>query len=191
MSRKNLKTSVVATLLLAVPLALLACGDAVTPTQPAPLAATAVATPAPSGSSVVAPGAAQEFMLRARGETAGPFGGPPLVGTAWVHITGEPETASVTVVTTGLPGPDGIPTSHFFDLGSGDSFTTADLATLDPPFVGPGEYALASTVTIVGGTGVFAGLSGTLEISKGTLTVSPEFMAAAEWHMRGRVRLDG
>ena len=88
-------------------------------------------------------------MLRARGETAGPFGGAPLLGTAWVHVTGEPETASVMVATTGLPGPDGIPTSHTFTFGSGDYLTTADLAVLEPPFEGPGEYSLSSTVTIV------------------------------------------
>ena len=34
-------------------------------------------------------------------------------------------------------------------------------------------------------------MTGTLEITRGTLTVSPEFMASAEWHMKGRVRLGG
>ncbi len=129
-------------------------------------------------------------MLRARGATSGLFGGPPLVGTAWVHVTGPPETASVEVVTTGPPNPDGtIPTSHTFTLGSGDYFTTQDLATLSPPFVGPGEYALESTLMIDGGTGAFAGMSGTLEIKHGVFNVSEEFMVTTEWLMKGRVRL--
>ncbi len=191
MRLESSKTSLLVTALLAAALALLACGEAVTPTQPPLLAAPAAGTPAPGGSSLVAPGAAEELMLRARGETAGPFGGPPLLGTAWVHVTGEPETASVMVVTTGPPGPDGVPTMHTFTFDSGDYFTTEDLAVLDPPFAGPGEYSLSSTVTIVDGSGAFAGMTGDLEITKGTLTVTPEFMASAEWHMKGRVRLGG
>ena len=185
------RTSPLATLLFAAAFALLACGDAVTPTQPAPVPAPTVGTSVSGGGAgLVTPGAAQEVMLRARGETAGPFGGA-LVGTAWVHLTGAPETASVEVVTTGPPGPDGLPTSHTFTFGSGDYFKTEDLAVLDPPFVGPGEYSLSSTVTIVEGSGAFASMTGTLEITKSTLTVSPEFMASAEWHMKGRVRLGG
>lgn len=161
-------------------------------TRGARLAAPVVGTSSPGGSPVVAPGAAQEFMLRARGETTGPFFGPePLVGTAWVHLTGQPETASVEVVTAGPPGPDGVPTRHTFTFGSGDYFRTEDLAVLDPDFVGPGEYSLSSTVTIVEGSGEFAGMTGTLEITKGTLTVSPEFVASAQWLMKGRVRLGG
>ena len=187
------KFSLLAVLALGVPLALLACGDAVTPTQPELAAAPAVSAAAPGGSPLVVPGAAQELMLRARGETAGPFGGPPLVGTAWVHVIGQPETAAVTVLSTGPPGPAGVPTSHIFDFGSGDYFKTADLATFDPPFAGPGEYSLGSTLTIMESGGAYAGMTGTLEIIQGTVTVGPppELMATAEWHMKGRVRLGG
>ncbi len=175
-------------------LVLLGCEGSISPTAPdetlvAQQPATGVGAGTSGTSSVVAPGAAREFMLRARGQTSGPFGGPPLVGTAWVHVTGKPQMADVTVETTGAPGPNGLPTSHTFTFLIGDYFKTQDLATIDPPFEGPGEYALASTLTIVEGSGAFAGMTGTLQITKGRLTVDDELMATAEWHMKGRVQL--
>jgi hypothetical protein len=176
-------------------LVLLACDGAVSPTAPAaaPQTTDSVTVGAARSPILVTPGVAEEFMLRARGATSGPFGlpGVPLVGNAWVHVTGPPVTASVEVLTTGPPNPDGtIPTSHTFTLPSGEYFRTEDLATLTPPFAGPGEYTLDSTLTIVEG-GAFGGIRGTLEIRHGVFNLDADFMVTTEWLMKGRVRPGG
>jgi hypothetical protein len=174
-------------------LVLLGCEGSISPTAPdetlvAQQPATGVGVTTGT-SNIVARGAAQEFMLRARGETSGPFAVGPLTGTAWVHVTGRPETAAVVVTTIGDLGPGGLPTSPLFDFGSGDAFTTEELGDLVPPFTGPGEYAIVSAPTIVSGTGAFANMTGDLKVTKSTFTVSVDWWVTTEWHMKGRVQL--
>jgi hypothetical protein len=86
-------------------------------------------------------------------------------GTAQVRIgSAEPVTAAVTTYLTGAVkrgAPDNgaqvVTTSHIFDLGGGDTFTTEDIARLVPTRT-DGVVRLLSTLRIVSGTGAFAGV---------------------------------
>ncbi len=177
-----------------------ACDNVISPTAPPPPAE--IAAPAPADASQVTwtsgsrKGKATEFMLRARGEISG-FLGSPLLGTAWVHVTGPPRTAEVTsVVIPPGPGPDGIPVLWTFSFPNGDSFEATGLVELDyqgppgpPP---PGVYDFSSTLTVVAGGGAFAGMTGDLEVRKGVLILEavpggPPF-EEGEFHLKGRVR---
>jgi hypothetical protein len=86
-------------------------------------------------------------------------------GAAQVRIgSAEPVTAAVTTYLTGAVkrgAPDNgaqvVTTSHVFDLGGGDTFTTEDIARLVPTQT-DGVFRLLSTLRIISGTGAFAGV---------------------------------
>ena len=100
---------------------------------------------------------------------------------------GQNQTAMVTTFLLGAPtitedGTLHATTSHTFDFGNGNSFTTLDRAVLSPTDT-PGVYRLNTRATISGGTGIYANACGSLNIH-GTINL---FSGEVDWRFTGRV----
>ena len=108
-------------------------------------------------------------------------------GAAAVNSSGQTQNASVTTYLLGPPNAteDGTlhaTTSHTFDLGNGDSFTTLDRAVLSPTDT-PGFYNLNTKATITGGTGTYANACGSLNVH-GTINL---ITGQVTWRFTGRI----
>jgi len=85
-------------------------------------------------------------------------------------------------------------TSHTFDFGGGNSFTTLDKAKLEPTDT-PGVFRIISNLEIVSGTGIFAGAHGRFAGRGGEIVLPSDAPACAggeaNWEFHGAVCLDG
>ena len=100
---------------------------------------------------------------------------------------GQNMNATVTTYLLGPPNAteDGTlhaTTSHAFDFGNGNSFTTLDRAVLSPTDT-PGLYNLNTKATIAGGTGTYADACGSLNIH-GTINL---ITGQVIWRFTGRI----
>lgn len=118
--------------------------------------------------SLAGPGAATHITAEGHTFATGPT---MFVGEATFHLDGVPHTVlSTTNLLSTRELPDGViifQTSHTFDFGAGDTLVTHDHGRMVPT-ADPGLYELHSQLTIVEGTGAFAGARGHLRGQPGS-----------------------
>ena len=154
-----------------------ACGQPGSPTSPTSLPITALTDPAAASPAVHA-GAATTTELPFKGRLEGRYqgsGAPPVVT---VHVEAEGEATHL-----GRFGFDSVHDVNFIDLtglgtatlvaANGDTITldlNGTATSIDPPNV----FFITETLTITGGTGRFAGGSGTIVIERTSFAAGPD-----------------
>lgn len=175
--------------LLAASLLLLACTDGAGPLAPAadvePLAGRAglacVDVDATGGADlgVILPPLEGAFNL---GGLPGPFTVGGVQGTMYSYVTsGAPAPVSATG-----RGATHLTLRHVF-TAAGGSFWTDDRAVCAPVPGAPGTCRLSDQITVVGGTGIFAGATGKLH-NRGTLDFN---VFRLTYQMTGRICASG
>ena len=174
---------------LAASLLLLACADGAGPLAPGagvePLAGRAglacVDVDASGGADlgVILPPLEGAFNL---GGLPGPFTVGDVQGTMYSYVTSGPPAP---VSATGR-GATHITLRHVF-TSAGGSFWTDDRAVCAPDPAAPGTCRLSDQLTVVGGTGIFAGATGRLH-NRGTLDFN---VFRLTYRMTGRVCAGG
>lgn len=176
-------------------LALTGCGDVAAPTTPEPDALRTAIADAPTSSraadrcvNVAAEGTATlGFPITLPNGTTG-------AGANWLPfavggIQGELASVVVSQAASGANGQGALhlELEHAFRTPAGDYFITRDRAVCAPSAGGPAVCRVNDVLTIVGGTGVFAGANGSLR-NHGVIDFAAGTLVYA---IRGRVCADG
>jgi hypothetical protein len=116
-----------------------------------PLASQHAAAPCASFSAIGQTFAINDYTFQGSA-TVSIGGGAPMAAAVTTYLTGSIKKGNA------AQGTQVVTTSHTFDFGSGDTFTTQDVARIVPTTT-PGLFKLLSTLRIAAGTGSFAGVA--------------------------------